>query len=228
MANEFIIRNGFISLDSSQITGSLVVSQGVTSSLLGTASWANNAISSSFATSASTSVSTSFATSASTAISSSFALSASWAPIAGTTVFPFTGAALFTGSIILTGSLTATQTVTVGSNLIVTGSIILSGSQYSFNTVTTALSAANVIISLATGSARAAFFNYVLTSGSNARAGQVASVWFINTCSFSETVTTDIGNTYGQDISARISGSFIQLIASASAGWLMETSVNLL
>lgn len=216
MANEFIIRNGFISLDSSQITGSLVVSQGVTSSLLGTASWANNAISSSFATSAST------------ATSSSFALSASWAPVAGTTVFPFTGAALFTGSIILTGSLTATQTVTVGSNLIVTGSILISGSQYSFNSVTTTLNAANIIISLPTGSARSAFFNYVMFSGSNARAGQVTSVWFQTTCSFSETVTTDIGNTYGQDVSARISGSFIQLIASASAGWNMETSVNLL
>lgn len=44
MANEFIARKGFIALESSQITGSLNVSGGITGSLLGTSSWANNAL----------------------------------------------------------------------------------------------------------------------------------------------------------------------------------------
>ena len=49
MANEFIARKGLIALESSQITGSLNVSGGITGSLLGTSSWATNAISSSLA-----------------------------------------------------------------------------------------------------------------------------------------------------------------------------------
>jgi len=50
MANEFIARKGFIALESSQITGSLNVSGGITGSLLGTSSWATNAITASSVT----------------------------------------------------------------------------------------------------------------------------------------------------------------------------------
>ena len=51
--NEFIIKNGFRSQGDSEITGSLNVSAGITGSLLGTASYATQALSASFATSAS-------------------------------------------------------------------------------------------------------------------------------------------------------------------------------
>ena len=44
MANEFIARNGIIALNNTQITGSLNVSAGITGSLLGTASYATQAI----------------------------------------------------------------------------------------------------------------------------------------------------------------------------------------
>jgi hypothetical protein len=70
MANEFVIRNGFISLDNSQITGSLKVTQGVTASLFGTSSWAQNATTSSYIVEA---VSASFATTASLAFTASSA-----------------------------------------------------------------------------------------------------------------------------------------------------------
>ena len=53
MANEFIARNGLIALNNSQITGSLNVSAGITGSLLGTASYATQALSASFASTAS-------------------------------------------------------------------------------------------------------------------------------------------------------------------------------
>jgi peptidoglycan hydrolase CwlO-like protein len=43
MANEFVARNGLIAQDSSTISGSLIVTNGVTGSLLGTSSYANNA-----------------------------------------------------------------------------------------------------------------------------------------------------------------------------------------
>jgi hypothetical protein len=43
MANEFVIKNGYRSQGNSEITGSLNVSAGITGSLFGTASWAENA-----------------------------------------------------------------------------------------------------------------------------------------------------------------------------------------
>jgi hypothetical protein len=73
MANEFIIKNGYFSQGSSNVTGSLTVTAGVTASLQGTASWSNNAITSSYIVTAQTAsyvlnaVSSSFATNAQTA-----------------------------------------------------------------------------------------------------------------------------------------------------------------
>ena len=49
MANEFKIKNGFFSEGNSNITGSLNVSAGITGSLLGTASYATQAVSASYA-----------------------------------------------------------------------------------------------------------------------------------------------------------------------------------
>jgi hypothetical protein len=75
------------------ITGSLNITQGVTGSLFGTASWARNVASSSFATSA------------------SFALTASY--LSGyASAFPFNGNAVISGSLTVTGSVSVTQGIT--------------------------------------------------------------------------------------------------------------------
>lgn len=98
---------GFNVNTNTQITGSLTVTTGITGSLFGTSSWAVNAISSSFAT------------------------SASWAP---DTTFPFTGSAIISGSLVVTGSTnivgsSGTSVFTTNADtLVVTGSILLSGS----------------------------------------------------------------------------------------------------
>jgi hypothetical protein len=93
-----------------------------TGSLLGTASYATQALSSSFATSAS------FAVSSSRAVTASFAISASWAP--SSPPFPFTGSAQITGSLGVTGSLN------------IAGNLITSGSDgKGINTSTTELNA---------------------------------------------------------------------------------------
>lgn len=70
MANEFVARKGLIVSGSTQITGSLQVTAGITGSLFGTSSWANNVLSSSFATTASAATSITFTPS--TAVSSSY------------------------------------------------------------------------------------------------------------------------------------------------------------
>jgi hypothetical protein len=88
MANEFKIKNGYLSEGNSQITGSLNVSAGITGSLFGTASYAVTALTASYysgsVTSASYATTASYVQNAQTAsyvlnaVSSSYALTASY------------------------------------------------------------------------------------------------------------------------------------------------------
>lgn len=48
MANEFVAKNGLISQNDTTVSGSLTVTQGITGSLHGTSSWADNSITSSY------------------------------------------------------------------------------------------------------------------------------------------------------------------------------------
>jgi hypothetical protein len=87
-------------------------------SLLGTASYASQALSSSFASTASY------------AVSSSYAVSASWAPAIST--FPYTGSALITGSLGITGSLlNGTGVVAAGLNSHAEGNTTTANGDYS-------------------------------------------------------------------------------------------------
>jgi hypothetical protein len=95
MANEFTARNGLIAQKDSVITGSLIVTNGITGSLLGTASTASYVTGSIF-------------TNGNRALSASYAISASFAP---DTTFPYTGSATISGSLVITGSLTGSLVV---------------------------------------------------------------------------------------------------------------------
>jgi hypothetical protein len=74
MANEFVAKNGLISQNNSTVTGSLTVTNGITGSLFGTSSWAQNALTASYVETAQT------ASYVLQAVSASYALSASYAP----------------------------------------------------------------------------------------------------------------------------------------------------
>ena len=74
--SKFVARLGIIALNDSTISGSLVVTNGVTGSLSGTSSWASSAVSSSYAISASAAVSAASATSASYALNATNAVNA--------------------------------------------------------------------------------------------------------------------------------------------------------
>lgn len=92
-----------------QVTGSISSTGGLTGSLFGTASWAENFLTSSV-------TSASFATTSSFALTASFALNAGGGSGAG---FPYEGIAVITGSIVLTSgsgfpSLLASETLTAG------------------------------------------------------------------------------------------------------------------
>lgn len=104
----------------------LTVINGITGSLFGTASYALQALSSSFATTASY-VTGSIFTNGNRALSASFAITASYvlnavsASYAPDTTFPYTGSAIISGSLRVTGSLNVTGVIT-GSRIYVSSS----------------------------------------------------------------------------------------------------------
>jgi len=139
----------------------------------------------------------------------SFATSASWAPSAGGSTFPFTGTAVITGSLVVTGSFDLNNT--------------------RFNSTSSATTAGTTIVSSnATGSFNSAFYNYYISSGSNARAGQIMSVWSGSTINYTEVTTTDIGNTNTASLAVTLATGNVRLSFTAPGVWTVRSIVNLL
>ena len=91
----------------------------------------------------------------------------------------------------------------------------------------TSIAGNNVIYSLATSSYDGAFFDYVAKSGSNARAGNIMALWSGTSVNFTETTTTDFGDTSGLAFTAFISGSNLVLSGSTStANWNIKTIIR--
>jgi hypothetical protein len=86
------------------------------------------------------------------------------------------------------------------------------------------------IYNIETGSYTGAFINYTVTSASNAAAGQIMSVWNSGTASYTETATTDIGDTSQIAFDVIMTGSVAQIAVSASltTGWQVKTTLNIL
>jgi hypothetical protein len=117
--------------------------------------------------------------------------------------------------------LTASHALT-GSN-----PFIIGNSQ--FNTTGSATANGTTAVSqIPTGSYTSAFYRYTLASASNARAGEVISVWSGSVVRFSEFTTTDIGNTSTAVFSVTISSGNVVLNLSSSGGWNVKSIANLL
>jgi hypothetical protein len=113
----------------------------------------------------------------------------------------------------------------------VTSSIILNGtsSAPSLNTTAkvTTVVGSNTIYSIPTASYDGAWFEYTARSASNARAGQIMSIWSGSSVNFTETTTTDFGTTTGIAFTVIVSGSNLVLTgSSATAGWTIKTIVR--
>jgi hypothetical protein len=74
------------------------------------------------------------------------------------------------------------------------------------------------VYSLPTASYDTAFYDYSIRSGSNARAGQIMAIQSGSSVIFTETTTTDFGNTAAVSFTVIVSGSNMVLTGSASAG----------
>lgn len=131
-----------------------------------------------------------------------------------------------------TGNVTkivATSSLSSAGTNVFDSSIYVSSSQYTFANYSPSISGSNVISSIATGSYDAAFYNYILKSGSNARAGQISAVWYNGAIQYTETTTTDIGNTDSVLMAVSLNTNLVQLRAiTSSPSWSIKTSINLI
>ena len=83
------------------------------------------------------------------------------------------------------------------------------------------------IFGLSTSSYGGAFFDYTVQSGSDARAGSIMSVWNSSNISFTETTTTDIGDTTDFNVIVHISQSQAQIASHATrAGYNIKTIIR--
>jgi hypothetical protein len=111
--------------------------------------------------------------------------------------------------------------------LVVTGALDIGIAE--FNSTSSITTAGSIIVSSnATASYNSAFYNYSISSGSNARAGQIMSIWNGTTIRYTEVLTTDIGNTNSALFAVGISGANIQLQFTSSGVWTVKSIANLL
>jgi hypothetical protein len=196
---------------------SLTVTNGITGSLFGTSSFA---LTSSFVT----------------PLNQNVVISGSLTVFTGSAIeFQVTNTGVRIGNAIVdvhtvTGSLLTSGSLNVNGNATITGSLAISQSllQYSNITAVTSGSTSNVA-SFNTSSYTAAFFDYVTTSGTNARAGTVFTVWNGNSVEYAETSTNDIGNTFNLVLSASVSAGAIRLQATSLSGsWSVKTLARMI
>ena len=80
---------------------------------------------------------------------------------------------------------------------------------------------------MSTSSYDGVFFDYTVTSASNARAGNIMSIWNGGSIVYTENTTTDIGSTTGVNFDVIISQSQAQLISvTDTAGWKIKTTIR--
>jgi hypothetical protein len=97
-------------------------------------------------------------------------------------------------------------------------------SQTRYATVTSSINGSNIVFNIATGSYSSAFFKYTVASGSNARSGEIISVWNGSTAEFTDNSTSDIGTTTAVTSSVTLSGANVRLnMQTNTAGWRIKS-----
>jgi hypothetical protein len=87
----------------------------------------------------------------------------------------------------------------------------------------------NVMISMSTGSYDGAFFEYTAISGSNARSGNISSIWNEGSVEFAESSTLDIGDTTDLIFEVKLIGGKFQLISNdTSGGYKLKTIIKVI
>ena len=99
-----------------------------------------------------------------------------------------------------------------------------------YTTATISSTTANItqsIYGLSTSSYEGVFVDYTATSASNARAGNITAIWNGSSLNFSETTTTDIGDTSNLIMQVAISQSQAQVQSySTAASYKIKTIIR--
>jgi hypothetical protein len=117
----------------------------------------------------------------------------------------------------------------ISGDLIVTGSLLIGENSPSLYTSRTTIinSGSTDLYSIPTSSYDAVYFDYVIKSGSNARAGQVFSTYITTASTYIDNSTSDIGNTSVFYFSSSISSSNLVLHGSTTSdGWKVKTIIR--
>jgi hypothetical protein len=134
-----------------------------------------------------------------------------------TTLLDVAGTGRFRNSVQVTGSLSISGSLLIGEN---------SSSLYTSRT-TVINSGSTDLYSIPTSSYDAVYFDYVIKSGSNARAGQVFSTYITTASTYIDNSTSDIGNTSVFYFSSSISSSNLVLHGSTTSdGWKVKTIIR--
>lgn len=241
--NEFKIKNGLIVEGQALSNGYTASVAPATVGFFGTASWANRAISSSYADVA---ITASFALNFNPNATASFANTASWAINAISASFlngNATGSFFGTASNAVSSQTAISASVALFANASLSASWASASISASFASTSSFLNGFNfdntssvlpqtsslfVVAQKPTGSFLAAFFDYAANSGSNIRAGTVFGAWTNNTASYAEYCTVDRGDTSQVTMSLIVTQSLVQLLStvSTSANWTIRTLVR--
>lgn len=91
----------------------------------------------------------------------------------------------------------------------------------------TTINGINTVYSMLTSSYNGAFFDYTLVESTNARAGQIMSIWNGSTIRYTETTTTDIGSTSDFTFSVALGGGSASLrCTTTTAGAIIKTIIK--
>jgi hypothetical protein len=108
----------------------------------------------------------------------------------------------------------------------VTGSLTIDGGKLDSSIISN-ITAATTIYSISVTSYDGAFFDYVVKSGSNLRAGTVMAAWSGSSVTFAETTTTDLGSTTALAMSVDINSGNARLRATPASGtWTVKSIIR--
>ena len=111
----------------------------------------------------------------------------------------------------------------IDGDLTVNSAFSILSSSHEYHQNTDADSGTETVATIATGSYTAAFFDYVVTSGSNSRAGTVMTAWVGDTITYADTSTADIGETTDVDMTTALSsGNVLLRVTTTSNDWSVK------
>ena len=249
-----LILTGSLSVTgSTNIAGAFTVLNGITGSLVGTATtasyWSGSIVSSSYAVTASYIITAQTASYVVTALTASYfngsVTSASYSATASyANVLTSTASQAYTASYVTTAqtasyfngstnsasySATASQAYTASYGISTdTIPFIIGGTAIYYNSLGSSTAGSNTIFDINTGSYTSAIFQYTAYNGSNSRAGQVIASWNDTNVQYTDFSTQDNGSTANVTSSVVLTTSNVQFkFDTGTSGWTVKSQATL-